>query len=292
MNDVIFSKMTIKKSEIYQTIKNLLIDAGWVNLSSNPSTDYDVFNSSGVSGTKNLFFQMRSLDSSGSNDITTTDYTFCSMRFIDNYMPGANGTSGTFGRPSASWIQWPLFNSNSTISLTTSIDMYYHVNKNRLIFTLEPPIAYGTNAAPIPSLPSVHFIGLPDNALVDEIDSRGLIFAPSTNKDFTASKNIMINSPSYKSSTASITQSVYSNLSPTPINSANKTIISTIAYGDAMSEGIRGYIDGIYVLYAGGVQCYDTLSTATQTYRVYVTDQSGTGFLSTFPTKYLAIQVG
>lgn len=284
MNDYIFSKMTVKKRDLYSTIKNLLTSNGWQNISSNSVTDYDVFYSKGTSGTHDLYFQIRDLDINGANSFSTTKtgYYF-SGRLINRYVPGNPGSAGIFDRPGESWRV--IVCVNGSIDLDTSFTLWYHVNANRIIFNTEPP--YSVNATS-----QFNLIGMPDNTFGTEVGSRGVMFCGGSMYQ-ASTNNLFITDYDYRNSTSSITNKFYANTMnahPT-YNSARKIIVSDIAYGSDSDSSVRGLIDGLYVLTSGtnasiaGINQGDVFKSGEKIYRVNIQSRysSSSGWAYNFP---------
>lgn len=279
MADVIFSRGTCKKKEILVTMVNLMKAAGWTDVSSNPATDFIVMNSKGESGDKDLFIQFRNGNVSNTNPIDTTDYNVASFRLISEYVPGSTGTAGTFERPSEAWRSFYVAPTTSTISNEVTMTYYYHVNKNRIIFVIETPES-------LSFAPATHYFGLPIS-FASEPKSRGLIAASSTYA-VTASNVFVTNAAGeLPSDTASSARVVYSAMPPKSPNSAGKHTPVEMYYGNT-TEGIRGKLDGIFVIPAGGVNNGDTLTVGSKLFRAVV---NGTASSNSFPSTTLFIQI-
>lgn len=281
MADIIFSAGTCLKKETLTNMINLMKAAGWQDVSSNPTTDFFVMNSKGESGDKNLFIQFRQGSTSGvgTNPIDSTDYNVASYRLIGGYTPGADGTSGVFERPTETWRNLYIAPTTALINNEVTMTYYYHVNKNRIIYTIETPDSLG-------HAPVTHYFGLP-TSFVDEPDSRGVIGASSA-YGVTANNVLVTNSAGeIPSDAASTTRVIYSTLPPKSPNSAGKHTPVEMYYGNT-TEGIRGKLDGVYVIPPGGVNNGDTLVVGTKQFRVVV---NGVGSTNSFPSTTLIYQI-
>jgi hypothetical protein len=291
--DVIFQKMVVPKSQLYSTLKTLLLNAGWQNISSNPATDYDVFYSTGNSGNMALYFQMRDYD-----NMSTTDagYQF-GIRLIRGYTPGAPGQSGTFLVPGEPWIYNYIMYSNAYLKLSTNLTLWYNVDKNRLIFAIQPPFYLNTNS-------SIFFIGMPNLTLIQENQSSGVLFA-SSNPYSTYMNNaqIRITDNPFNPQSSSYNMNVYYVNSPSRIvNSAGKVFMSRLAYGAYNTEGVRGFLDGIYVFptyespvrWLDGDIIVDTSVTPNKKYMIlntYTIANNPTSFNVNNGNQYVVIQI-
>ena len=279
MADVIFSAGTCLKKETLTTMINLMKAAGWVDVSSNPATDFIVMNSKGESGDKNLFIQFRQSSTTNVNPIDSTDYNVASYRLIGGYTPGTVGTAGVFTRPAEVWRNLYVAPTTVLINSENSMTYYYHVNKNRIIFVAETPESLGF-------APVTHYFGLP-TSFVNEPDSRGVVAVSST-YGVTANNVLVTNAAGeLPSDTASSTRIIYASLAPKSPNSAGKHTPVEMYYGNTI-EGIRGKLDGLYVIPAGGVNNGDTLTVGTKQFRVVV---NGVGSTNSFPSTTLVCQI-
>lgn len=281
----LFKTKTAIKSELYGKLKEALIEGGWQNISSNPTTDFDVFRSIGESGDKNLVFQIRPLGGTaavGTNSIETTDYGLGGIRLIGGYTPGASGVSGTFERSLAQepWRVLPFLTGTTSTVLdkNTPVTYRYSVNKNRIIFIIEYPPA--TNIAPV-----TFYIGIPDEMYCSEPRSRGLLYVVSSNGIATQSVLITDNAGELASLTSSKSQGILCQLAPKNPNSAGNFTLSEIFFGDSF-EGVRGKLTGLFALPTQNVANGDIIVQGSQEYLVVVNGSSSTDM---FPSRALAV---
>lgn len=284
MADYIFSQTTCLKQDIYPTIKNIMISAGWSNISSNPTVDGDVMYSTGETGDKALTVCMRSSNTTATNDTTTTDLNVMSYRLPESYIAGAVGVSGTFGRAVASeaWKGLYIANTTTAIARTTTVTIYYHCNKNRIIFAIIYPDASGQT-------PIMHYIGMPDELYVATTGSRDVIVASSggmsTGLSYLYISNAVASMPSDATSTQRVTSVT---LPPKQVNADGNVIMEDIKYGNT-TEGYRGKLTGLFALGSANpvISTGNIITIGSKQYTVVVC--GGLNYNS-FTSLYLAIQ--
>ncbi|MGD2351927.1 MULTISPECIES: hypothetical protein [Bacillus subtilis group] len=282
----LFQTGTATKTELYGVMKNLLLQAGWINVSSNPATDYDVFKSTGETGDKELVFQTRpyyGTSTAGVNNIESTDFHYGGIRLIGGYTPsGTSGTSGTFDRTltNEGWKNLPFACTVTTQSFdkNTPVTYRYSVNKNRLIFVTEYPPALNTP-------PCMFYIGIPDETYCSEPKSRGLLYLTSCQGVVTSSVYITDNAGEVASQLSSKSMGTLCQLAPKNPNSAGNFTLSEIFYGDS-SEGVRGKLTGIFALPTQNIANGDIIVQGGQEYLVVVNGTSGNDM---FPSKAIAL---
>lgn len=284
MADYILQEAKCTKAELFSKFIGLLIGAGWKDVSSNPTTDFVVLNSTGESNDKDLFIQFRPTNVSNSQPIETTLYGVMSYRLINEYTPNENmGTAGTFGRTTAeAWK--PLYIAQSTtanLPLDLELTYRYHVNKNRIIFLIETPESMNL-------LPVLWYIGLPMNTFTSEPKSRGVVAMSSYYSGYSNSVHISDAVAEMPSLTTSTSKTNYCALPPKSPNSAGIHTPSELLYGDT-SEGLRGKIDGIYFLPANSISNGDTLSLGSKRFRASVL---ASGSNNSFPSLVVIYQIG
>lgn len=274
MADPIFQQATVTKGNFYSWLKSLLTSNGWTNVSSNPTTDYDVFTSAGTDGTRNLVIQMRDGDG-GTTKLSATNYTAIQMRQPKTYTPGVNGASGTFGY-SSSWGVLEVIPSN-TVTTSSNLTVYYNCNANRCIVVVQPPTSISNTA-------SVLWFGLPEqgNFYMQEPNSVGLVLANNNHSGIINGGGYVWasdNPVEYVPATGNSTPSVYTQLAPRNPNSAGNFLLSDIFYGDA-TVGLRGKLSGVYMLPNQGVSNLDTLTLGSSVYTVFILHTGSNGSYS------------
>lgn len=279
----IFKLGTCLKKDFYQVLTNALVTAGWVNVSSLPSTDGDVFISSGNAGDKSLILNIRKLDAASNWAIDSTIYCQLSFRFVTSYTPGAAGVAGTFVRPN-SWRNIYLYPSANGCTMPLDLLLTYRmcVDKNKFAFSLEYPPAL--NVGPI-----FVYLGVPDSTYCTESENRGMIFCQSGNYESAAANTVfscdtpfgMASLPAPEALTMTCT------LAPKNPNNSNKFLVSDIYYGN-VAQGIRGKLDGVVMLPNQNVMNGDNIVIGSTTYYILVCQPYTT---SSFASLALGIRI-
>lgn len=277
-----FIKGNCLKFELYDRIRSILINAGWNNISSH-ANDSDVMYSKGEDGTRDLVFQIRPSNVTGSNSVITTDNCVASVRLVGGYTPASTNAVGVFERPAEVWRAFPIatttaLSTQTVIDRNTPVTYRFNANKNRLIICIEYP--HAINVAPV-----TLYIGLPDEVYCSEPKSRGLLFLSSCIAVSSSSVLVTDNAGELASSTTSVTRSTLCQLSPRNPNSGGTYTLSEIFYGDA-SEGTRGKLAGLLALPTQNIQNGDIIVQGSQEYYVVV---NGTASNDGFPSKALAL---
>jgi hypothetical protein len=283
----LFTVETVLKGNLYQRIKDALVSAGWVYLSSKPSTDFDVFHSKGVDNNKELYIQLQDTgNTAGTNAI------HIGFRFINSYVPGESGVAGTFdtSRAANSWILLHMF-PGGTISTDTPITFSYTCNADRILFVVEPPLAAANSISG-----NFMYIGALKSDTLD-LNNRGLVVSPAIYVSaFGLVGSILINSAPYSDTVAPYKIEPYRVTTLSDYNNDDKRIISEIYAGNTV-DGFRGKLDGIYSIHIDGTGHHrtmygDILTDGTNTYKVIYTIPVGAmnGLFADSRTLY-AIQI-
>ena len=283
MSEVIFQETTCAKKDTIAKIVELMKGAGWKDVSSNPTTDFYVLQSTGESGDKNLHIQIRSTATGGGSttDTATTDTNAASVRLVSGYTPGSPGVAGIFDRavsPEA-WRNFYIAPTTTAINLENEMRITYNVNKDRIILIIETPDSLGF-------APVTHYIGLPES-FIEEPGSKGLILASSAYAVTASAVHITDNANDLAPLTASATRPTYITLPPRSPNSAGKHTPVQAFYGNT-TEGWRGRIDGLYFLPAGSVTNGDTFSVGNKTFKGFV---NGVASNNSFITTVALVQI-
>lgn len=281
MADVIFTKGSFIKSNSYQAIINLFKAAGWTDVSSNPTTDFVVLNSKGEAGNKSLFIQLRPFISANTTSIETTDNNVIAYRLIGKYTPGASGVAGTFERPSETWSTIYTVPTTTAINKDITLDYHVNVNKNRMIIAIESPPSISQGAI-------LHYIGLSDATYGEDSDSRGLLVANSAYPRANQQLHITNAAETLPSDSASSTRLIYCTLAPKNPNSAGLFTFAEMLYGNP-TEGIRGKLNGIFALPAGGLNNGDIINVGLKKFRIIITQIISNS--NSFPTTVFALQI-
>ena len=278
----LFTKGTCLKSELFSKIIDAFKSAGWEDISSKADTDFIVLTSKGNIGDKNLILNIRATDTGNNNSVEKTDYCQISYRLQPSYTPGATGVAGTFGRATLAWTALYIVPTTATLGASTSIDYYIYADASKLILMLKYPTATGF-------LPLLIYLGEPDTLYTPEPDSRGFIAAMSANNP-TGNYTIQIcdNPDKMASRTAPYAITTYTLLPPADPNADDKSFLSSIYYGST-TEGLRGKLDGIKLVYFSGSNFVtgDTITVGSEIYTVFVL--ASTGYTS-FQSRGIAIR--
>lgn len=231
---VIFKKEVVAKKNWYTRIKEIMIEAGWENISSRPSTDFDVLYSKGESGKTDMFIQLKEFDYTSTLSISSSTERTLYFRLPFSYTPGPPGQSGTFKRSTGQESWRPILVAFDLLDKETFFTIYFHCNKNRLILLndFSRGLTKGT----------IQMIGISDRSLA-EVEYSGPIVAATQLYDIPSGVCASSRPGFIRSSSYSL--KVMMDIPPSFINLG---FMSEIAYGDA-NEGIRGYIDGVYALH-------------------------------------------
>ncbi|AEO93631.1 virion structural protein [Bacillus phage G] len=140
MNDFIFTPVKLLKKDFYTWLKQTLIDNGWQNISSRPATENDIFYSKGESNNENIFFRMK--EYYGAQTTTTISASidiYLPVAPLRSYTPGINGAAGVMVPNVAAANFYNNRIAAGGISINTEMTIYYHCNKDRIVFIVEWP---------------------------------------------------------------------------------------------------------------------------------------------------------
>ncbi|WP_371366320.1 hypothetical protein SRRS_07310 [Sporomusa rhizae] len=279
----IFQSGTCLKSELYDTIINKLIAAGWTNVSSKPDTDFDVLTSPGNTGNKALVLNIRPIPAAGTaaNNIKTSAYCQMSIRLQTSYTPGSAGVAGVFGRPSLAWTDVYIapVSAGASLAADTSVKYKWYADASKIIFTIEYPPATNMN-------PVMFYLGAPDSTFVSESGSSGTIFASSINMTAASTLYICNTSDGIGSLNApyTMTSSAF-NILKNPNNEG--LFFQSAMYYQSPTEGIRGMLDGILCLPNQATQTGNTITIDGKTYYQLVCHVVGN---SSFPYPVILVR--
>lgn len=235
MKNKVFIKHELKKKDFYKWLKQTLEDNGWENISSKPSTDFDVFYSKGESGNDELYFQMKEYAASSVNStLSGSSERFFDVKPLKGYTPGAPGNPGVLDRSDESFIRLQI--SIGEIQMNSDMTVHYNVNKNRIIIVTEFPITINEDSV-------IFMIGKPDEHLSKYYSNGSMIVFSSTSYNRIASgleEADSTNKAAYSLNTIEL-------MMPKVKNSSGVNFMSELAVGNN-SEGIKALIEGVYVL--------------------------------------------
>ena len=284
MRKVIFKKVTLKKKNFYTWLKEILTEAGWENISSKPSTDFDVFYSKGESGKDELYFQMKEYPGNTTNEsLSASNERFLEIKLLKGYIPGEPGISGKWNRPNESFRR--ILIANTLINTESDMFVYYNVNKNRVVIMLEYPIGLTAES-------SLFMIGKSDKQVSKVYADGAMMYFATTS----VSGTMVVVDEADSTLTASNAVNTYENLTPKFRNTNRKVFFSELVAGSAR-EGFRGSIDGVYV---GSVQSGISgpalkgdllVDKEGNTYRIFYLDTRLSYYDYYTPTRYMALMI-
>lgn len=240
MSDFIFSSEIIKKKNLYIRIKEILTEAGWQNISSKPSTDFDVFYSDGEGGGKEMYLNIKEFSDVVSRGISNSNFTEIGFRIPRQYTPSANiGDAGTFVRPDT-WKNM-RFSLSNNISMEADIIINYHCNLNRLVLTVEypPSISHLSRSSCI-------MIGCSDRLFGKVKPKQECAVFSTYHPISTAGVGFIADVPDNPANSSPYVYT-YDASRIRSITLQGKILFSQLVYGSD-ADGIRGIIDGIYTL--------------------------------------------
>jgi hypothetical protein len=281
--DYVFTPGTCAKKDFYGVLTAALITAGWTNVSSLATTDYEVYTSTGNTGDRSLVLNLRKgSTATPANDVSTTTYCQFSFRFPTMYTPGTSGVAGTFVRPDV-WrdVYIAPVAAAGQLAMDTTYNYKIYADKNKIIFSIEFPPA--TGYAPI-----FVYLGLPDTLYCTETSNRGMVYVSTTNFGLTAANLLIADTPTGMGSLATCyVQPTICTLAPKNPNNSGKYTVSDIYYGSA-TEGVRGKLDGVVALPSTSVLTADIITVDTYQYYVLNCHVLGT---NSFPSAAVAIRI-
>ncbi|MER3123495.1 hypothetical protein ABQG71_20240 [Bacillus altitudinis] len=239
-----------------------MLESGWQNISSRPSTDYDVMFSNGEDGKKEIYFQIRDVATNAANSSTTfsnSNSRYFSMRLSGKYMPGSSGVSGTFEKSNDTW-KLVLITYQSVIYPNQPIELYYSCNKDRLIFLADYAISLA-----IPS--TLNYFGVPIT-FANEHEWSACVFASSS---IGSGRRLYVTDiKNDYSVTAPITCLTYLALSSK--NRIDENILMcNVIYGST-SEGLKGTIPEVFSFAStNGLVNGDLIKDADKVYKIFET---------------------
>jgi hypothetical protein len=281
--DYIFTSGTCLKSELYDLIINKLIAAGWQNVSSNPTTDYDVLTSPGNTGDRALVLNLRPIPAAGTVTNTIKTSAFCQMsaRLQTSYVPGTAGAAGVFGRPALAWTDVYVAPVAASGQLAADTTLNYHVyaDASKIILAIEYPPATAYS-------PVLIYLGEPDSQFAGETGSSSVVLAVTNSATTATSLQICGTSDGMGSVTTPYALTTYALLPAGDPNMGNKRMVSNIYYGSA-AESFRGMLDGVKCMLNVTVNTGDTVTIGAEVYRVLVCHTQGN---ISFPSKALLVR--
>lgn len=292
MADYIFKTLQVTRGTLYSQVKSILTSNGWTNVSSSTASDFDVFQSNGVDGTRKLTFQIRDTDLNNLNPVSTTNNGMeFTARLVESYAPGANGAAGTFGKNPA-WQTVPVIDNNVSFPPSQPLTLWYYCDANGIAFVVDPPQALNILAC-------ANYIGMPNESYCTEGASTGVIIATSGNATQLINGNNLVactDAPAdLPSLTGNETLTTYGNFNPTfAVPDAGMHYIPFEVMIGSSTEGWRFKLPALYILpntvsppllYGDTIQ----VPNSTRVYKVFRVRTYSYWFAS--PSSWVAIQV-
>jgi hypothetical protein len=246
----------VAKNTLYEYIIEKFIDAGWTDIATQPTTEFNVLYSPGSKDDQNLYLQLRPWWNSGTDAAKNLDGSgnFIGFRLVQGYTPSPSGpgAAGTFANNPA-WQTARVFNA-AVAATQTGIEVSCFVDLDRCIFVFRQPVGLGIQAT------NIFGFGIPDDfyGLQREGTRDMIAFGTDIMNDAAtpvsigALKLLGANWPyGYTDSTTSPAYTVtipYVNPNP---NFAQKFVLSDNYYsiGTAASQGIVGKLWGVKTIY-------------------------------------------
>lgn len=244
MSDYVFQSGSCKKADLYNTIISIMKAAGWEDLATLPSTEYNVMHSKGVNGNQDLYIQLRPVSSAGAvaTDVRTTNLSQISYRMAGIYTPGATGVAGTFTRNTLAYTDLyiaPVAAGSAVVLSDSTLNYKYYADAGKLIMEVEYPSTLNLGSL-------VFYIGQPDTVKLPESTTDGLVVASTAN--VTAGNLSICNTPDGVGDSAlPYNMPTLAMLPLTNPNAAGVYFLSDVFYNSA-TEGVRGKLDGIKVM--------------------------------------------
>lgn len=211
---------------LFQTIHQAMINAGWQMVSSDPASEGNIYKSTGISGTDKVFVFLKDLVNISSNP-------YMKIGIIEDYTP--NGTNGLPGTQVNSFDENCLI-WNSNYKDSHNVDYIINVNKDRVIIFLQGMKNDGGWSS------SLVYAGLPKRYDPnDKTACAGMAWAANgTNtKGFKVLKNRALANGYYYE---------WDYYSPARSYSHGGQLFFSPLFFGSDDEGPRGELDGLYVI--------------------------------------------
>lgn len=166
--DFVFTKVQMAKKDFFQWMIDTMLDAGWVNQAEEKlNIDHYSMFSTGESGEDKIGVHIRPWYDRERNNFRTTNYGLISAKAYHTYVPNPSLTGIGTWIPAGVWTDVRVTND---FDILTEIDVYYHVNKDRIIVVTE-------NTNPVHTISATFFVfGKPyELAKSDEFNKSAVI---------------------------------------------------------------------------------------------------------------------
>ncbi len=138
--DFNFTKETIKKADFFIWLVDKLTSHGWEYVNESRPQDYYVFSSKGESGEDNIMFQVKThYGSYTARAFHNSGYAYLAARPIHSYKPASTATGVGGVLPNVDYTEFRLQGGND-VGIEEVFDIYYHVNKDRIIIVSNSPL--------------------------------------------------------------------------------------------------------------------------------------------------------
>lgn len=283
----IFIKETVAKGNVVSWIWDKLTNVGWEMVSSNPSAEGRIFHSTGESTQDSFFILIGEF----SNYMSTKQTAVMVFTLLEGYTPGTPGVSGTKLNAAGLGYQY-LFGANSSpLGPDALIDIYYHINKDRIILCFIPPLGFDTKT---PKRSGMVYIGCPERFGIDISASHRSVISIADHIAYTTSDisvQLYISYPSAYND-AGVLGNIYSVGSTFPSVKPNGKYMLYSVYVGNPSEGLRGKLDSVYCIIPNGLRTGDLITDDEYTYIVIATETGSSGLTNAvFPYNCFAIRI-
>lgn len=240
MNDFIFTPVKMLKKDFYTWLKQTLIDNGWRNISSRPSTENDIFHSTGESGEEEILFRMKEYyNAQTTTTISSSTDIYLPVVPLRSYTPGINGAAGVMVPSTAANAFYNNRLARSGMSVTTELTVYYHCNKDRIVFVVEWPSYTGLDS-------TFHLFGKPFGIIAKKpITTQTVVLSGYTYgtavPQFADIADINISTSSVSAGTFNYFSDLRS------VNVGNKFFMSELCIANS-TDGLHSMVDGIYAI--------------------------------------------
>ncbi len=296
MSSIIFKNEKVKKSEWYAWFLNKWIEAGWTNISSNPSTDGAVMYSEGINGNKSLYIGFSGDIQTAINTPSTQSMDIRHGRvYTPNQVYGVAG-KWDFAAANTSMTRILLCGDLTPDNINHELSMWYYVTKNWGMFITDAHLVKGGN-------PSCFFVGSPEIELGPTDKTAMIIGASKAVYASGASTTIANDTVCYTGdpfSNPTYIINLYRSvgwkdytIASSNLNSArqNTQFCSTIVYGSD-SIGYKYQLDdSIMVTPYGNIALTMNYNINGQTYKFFNMATSRANYTNSFTTVCVGVRI-
>ncbi len=309
MADKIFTRLVVKKKDLFATMLAKMTEAGWTRLngSASNSANVIVMHSKGVAGDRPMYIMIAPFD--GASTVGNAAYDVRITDYVDMVYQIGSGYDASTGIVTApfefnSWQTFPIWsmhardfpNGDGAGSVPNSLDMdiefYYCISADSVTMLFVPP--KGTARAS-----TLTFFGIPEKEFLQEVKSPAYShMVMGTTGRCTTNRNVrVLNRPQAwsRTSTGYGVPPIFT-LSPMSPNIDGVYQLSEMYYG-ATDEGFRGrWGNGVMLLpVSSGIVDGDTIQVTVngspQTYRYTRLAAHSAAALLDYATVAIAIRI-